>query len=146
MIPGFLWVTRPEEMAQCRAIRQRVFIEEQGFSREFDEIDETAWHLLFLDDEIPVGTARLFLYGGEWHAGRVCVLREYRGRGIGAFLMKECIQKAASMGQSSVLSVSAQLRARPFYEKLGFTAEGEPYLDEQCPHIRMVLPLRPAER
>ena len=50
MIPGFLWVTQPEEMAQCRSVRQCVFIEEQGFSNEFDEIDETAHHLLFLDD------------------------------------------------------------------------------------------------
>lgn len=141
MIPGFLWVTQPQEMAQCRSVRQKVFIEEQGFSHEFDEIDEIAHHLLFLDDETPVATARLFLYQGEWHAGRVCVLKEYRGQGIGAFLMKECIRKAAELGQSRILSVSAQLQARPFYESLGFSAEGEPYLDEHCPHIRMIFPL-----
>ena len=137
MIPGFLWVTQPEEFEQCRFVRTQVFIEEQGFSNEFDEMDQTAHHLLFLDDEKPVATARLFLYQGEWHAGRVCVLKSYRGRGIGAFLMKECIKKASELGQSQVLSISAQLQARPFYEKLGFRSQGEPYLDEHCPHIKL---------
>ena len=51
MIPGFLWVTQPEEFEQCRFVRTQVFIEEQGFSNEFDEMDQTAHHLLFLDDE-----------------------------------------------------------------------------------------------
>ena len=33
--------------------------------------------------------------------------------------------------------VSAQVRAMPFYESLGYTVEGEQYMDEHCPHIRM---------
>ena len=36
------------------------------------------------------------------------------------------------------IEVSAQCRVQPFYEKCGFTPVGEVYLDEFCPHIRMV--------
>lgn len=141
MISGYLWVTQPEELEQCFSVRQAVFVEEQGFQNEFDEIDQTAYHLLFLDDEKPVGTARLFLYQKCWHIGRVCVLPEYRGRRIGAFLVKECIKKAEELGQSRQISISAQLQAKSFYEKLGFSISGDLHMDEHCPHITMTLPI-----
>jgi predicted GNAT family N-acyltransferase len=139
MIAGYLWVTQPEELKQCFAVRQSVFVEEQGFQNEFDEIDQIAHHLLFLDNDTPIGTARLFLWQGDWHIGRVCVLPEYRGQKIGAFLVKECIEKAKELGQSHTVSISAQVQAESFYEKLGFQKNGNVYLDEHCPHITMTL-------
>lgn len=138
MLSGFLWVTKDYEREQCFFIRKKVFMEEQGFCNEFDEIDEIAHHLLFLDDETPVGTARLFLYEGEWHIGRVAILKEYRGKGIGRFLIEEAVQKATELGQSSVISLGAQVQAKSFYEKLGFDVAGKVYFDEGCPHVRMI--------
>lgn len=140
MIAGYLWVTTEEEKNLCHSVREKVFIEEQGFSKEneFDIIDGYAHHLLFLDDNQPVGTARLYEQDGEWHIGRVAALNTYRGKGVGKFLMMECIQKARELDPHKLISLSAQEQAAPFYEKLGFVKEGQPYFDEHCPHIRMV--------
>lgn len=138
MISGYLWTTTQEELQQCFSVRQKVFVEEQGFQNEFDQIDKEAHHLLFLDDETPIGTARLFLENGAWHIGRICVLKEYRGQHIGKFLVEECVQKAAELGESKEIWLDAQCRVRSFYESLGFEAKGEEHLDEGCPHISMV--------
>ena len=75
MIPGFLWVTQPEEFEQCRFVRTQVFIEEQGFSNEFDEMDQTAHHLLFLDDEKPVAPPGSFFTKGMACRPRLCALK-----------------------------------------------------------------------
>lgn len=141
MIAGFLWITEQSELEQCFSVRKKVFMEEQGFHDEFDEIDDRAHHILFLDDDKPVGTARLFLYENEWHIGRVCVLKEYRGQGIGKFMVQEAVCKARELGQSKVLSLSAQVRVKDFYEKLGFKQSGEQLYDEGCPHIPMKIEL-----
>ncbi|MGI5959737.1 MAG: GNAT family N-acetyltransferase [Massiliimalia sp.] len=140
MISGYLWTTTEEEKKQCFSIREKVFVEEQGFSieNEFDAIDQEAHHLLFLDDETPIATARLFLENGTWHIGRICVLKEYRGQNIGKFLVEECVQKAKELGESNQVWLDAQCRVRGFYEALGFEARGEEHLDEWCPHISMV--------
>lgn len=137
MLYGFLWTTTEEELQQCFFVRKKVFMEEQGFQNEFDEIDEIAHHLLFLDDEAPIATARLFFYENCWHIGRVCVLKEYRGNRIGQFLIEECLHKAKELRKSNLVRLGAQVRAMPFYEKLGFTPCSEEYDDEGCPHIMM---------
>lgn len=141
MLSGFLWVTEESEKQQCFSIRQEVFVKEQGFELEFDEIDDVAYHLLFLDDEKPVATARLFLCDWEWHIGRVCVLKAYRNKGIGKFLVKECINKAKELKKSTVIGLSAQTSAQAFYQKLGFSPTGDIFYDETCPHIQMKMTL-----
>ena len=65
------WLTRTLELkdptahAELLAIRQRVFVEEQGVPRELehDAHDASAIHLLALSDRDPVGTARLLADG-----------------------------------------------------------------------------------
>lgn len=137
MIAGFLWVTEPQDLARCFTLREQVFMQEQGFSYDQDEQDADALHLLFLDDELPVGTLRLFLDGDDWHVGRICVKQTYRGNGIGRFLVEECIQKAREQGRAKRLILGSQLHARGFYEALGFTPYGEPFLDDGAPHVHM---------
>lgn len=143
MISAYLWVTEKEDLQKCFNIREKVFINEQGFLEEFDDIDNIAHHLLFLDDEKEIATARLFIDENKnWHIGRVCVLKEYRGNGIGAFLIKECILKAKELNQSSTVVLGAQLKAKKFYEKLGFIQYGEIFYEEDCPHIMMKISLK----
>ena len=57
---------------EAAAIRQAVFVEEQGFQEEFDAIDRHALHLLLFADGRPVGTLRAFTEDGgtRWHIGR----------------------------------------------------------------------------
>lgn len=123
---------------QTQAIRQEVFMGEQGFSYEFDETDTTALHLTLYEDGRAAGCCRLFPgeSPGAWHVGRVAVRRECRGRGLGARIMLEA-EKAALARGGVCMELSAQVRAAGFYLGLGYVQEGEEYLDEQCPHIRI---------
>ena len=48
-----------------RAIREEIFRDEQKFSTEFDEIDDTCWHLLITEDDgkgIAVASADYRMY------------------------------------------------------------------------------------
>lgn len=117
-------------------IRRRVFVEEQGFENEFDEIDGRAVHAVLYIDGVAAATARL--YGDDgWHIGRVACLYEYRGKGLGAAVIGELERYAAERGVRRI-SLSAQLRAKGFYERLGYTSLDDIHYDEYCPHVTMI--------
>ena len=114
-------------------------MEEQGFQEEFDAIDRHALHLLLFADGRPVGTLRAFTEDGgtRWHIGRVAVIQSARKLHLGRRMMDLAEAELRRRGAAGI-EVSAQCRVQPFYEKCGFTSVGEVYLDEFCPHIRMV--------
>ena len=75
---------------EAKDIRTAVFIDEQGFKNEFDEIDDTAKHILIYHDGKAVGVARFFSEDGkEYHIGRVAVLKPYRKYGYGKEITPE---------------------------------------------------------
>ncbi|WP_103258375.1 GNAT family N-acetyltransferase [Tabrizicola aquatica] len=134
-------VTR--DIATCQRLRRMVFIEEQGVSEadEVDGLDDQAIHLLAWDGEVPVGTARLLLKGATGKIGRVCVLAQARSTGLGAELIRTAL--GVLKGQPGVTEayLGSQSHATGFYEKLGFTVEGEEFLDAGIPHRHMRRPL-----
>lgn len=140
----YKWSKGLTDFNDAHFIRETVFIKEQGFDSEFDEIDETAHHLIiyFEDDKVitakPVAVARIFSEHDacEYHIGRVAVLKEYRGFHYGEALMKEAMRKATELGAKTAV-LGAQKRVVQFYAKLGFEAFGEEYLDQFCPHVNM---------
>jgi predicted GNAT family N-acyltransferase len=140
----FKWNKGHTSFDDAHFIRESVFVKEQGFDSEFDEIDEIAYHLTiyFEDDNViaekAVAVARIFTENEteEYHIGRVAVLKEYRGFHYGEALMKEAMRKAAELGAKTAV-LGAQKRVEPFYAKLGFEAFGEEYLDQFCPHVNM---------
>jgi ElaA protein len=73
--------------------------------------------------------------GGVAKIERVAVVREARGRGVGALLMRHCMDRLDRERVATVLS--AQVHAQAFYRRLGYAAEGEPYLEDGLLHIRM---------
>ncbi len=119
-------------------VRTRVFVEEQGFQNEFDEIDASALHLVASEEGAPVGTCRLFLSAarGCYVLGRLAVLKAGRGKGVGQALVRACEKCALEDGQHRI-ELLAQVRAQGFYEKLGFHALDERCDDEGCPHVWM---------
>lgn len=131
-----------EDLAACLAIRRAVFIEEQAVPEELevDGLDGEATHLLATLDGRPVGTARLLAKGGTGKIGRVAVLREARGRGIGAALIRRAVEELRARGLARA-KLGSQVHAIPFYEGLGFVAEGPVYDDAGIPHRDMALPL-----
>lgn len=118
-------------------VRESVFLDEQGFETEYDEIDNTALHLQVFDGERVIGAGRLFPERGTvWHIGRIAVLPAYRHQQVGRRIMESLEQRAKECGGTEVM-LSAQMQAAGFYDKCGYERIGEPYLEESCQHILM---------
>ena len=124
-------------------IRKKVFANEQKYpiSVEFDDHDKTCDHLLLTVDGTPAATARVFMTDEQTaKIGRLAVLKEYRGQHLGAELIKELKKRSKALGAKKIY-VIAQVYAVRFYEKYGFMAYGNEYLDIHIPHIDMDCPL-----
>lgn len=123
-------------------IRLRVFVAEQGVPEEIelDEHDATAEHFLAEVAGRPVGTARMLRKGDVGVLGRLAVLPEGRGSGLGAALVRAVEERARAEGMAAV-ELHAQTGAQGFYERLGYQAFGEPHLEAGIPHVWMRKPL-----
>jgi predicted GNAT family N-acyltransferase len=134
----------PEDLAACVHIRRVVFIAEQGVPEadELDGLDNVCRHFLALPEKASppmraFGTARiLFLDDGSAKAQRVAVLKEMRGRGVGAALMFALEGEAARAGRA-VMILGSQVTAVPFYSKLGYEPYGDVFLDAGIEHRMM---------
>jgi predicted GNAT family N-acyltransferase len=125
--------------ADIARIRQIVFQQEQGVAPalDWDGQDDQCHHLIAYIDQDPVGVARLRPLETEMaKLERVAVLKPWRGQGIG----KALVQTAIALVQTQnieILVLHAQLPSVPFYESLGFTASGDPFLEANIPHLKM---------
>ncbi len=118
-------------------IRTEIFMKEQGFENEFDEIDEQCMHLVIYDKVTPIGTCRFYSQdNNQYVIGRIAVLSSYRSMGIGKVIVEKAEEYIKKIGGIEV-TLSAQVRVQGFYKRMGYACEGEPYLDEYCPHILM---------
>ena len=88
-------ITRTDDLAACNAIRRVVFIDEQAVPEELemDDLDGEAIHLLATVDGRPAGTARLLLRDEVGKIGRVAVLADRRGTGLGAALIRAALDE-----------------------------------------------------
>lgn len=120
-------------------VRETVFIQEQGFCEEFDEIDTIANHVtIYVDGELA-GCGRCFPTGKEKHLytlGRIAVLKPYRKMALGSKILQELEAIARQKGANAV-TLDAQCRAMPFYCKAGYHVCGELHMDEHVPHKQM---------
>lgn len=133
-------IGRTENLAACRAIRHAVFVVEQNVpeAEEWDDLDADSIHLLASTaDGTALGTARLIQRGETGKITRVAVLKQARGTGLGAALIRESMRIFAAMPGITRLQLGAQNHAIPFYEKLGFAAYGPEYMDGGIPHHDM---------
>ncbi|MCH7387026.1 GNAT family N-acetyltransferase [Acinetobacter modestus] len=123
----------------AKLIRTQVFICEQGITEadEWDDQDVISQHFVIYDQYQPIATARLLENNS---VGRVAVLKAYRGQGLGQMIMLEIIGYAQKQ-RRSVLTLSSQVHAISFYEKLGFTVQGNSYDECGIPHIEMTMSL-----
>lgn len=125
-----------ENLPQAADIRRKVFMEEQGFVNEFDKIDAQAIHAVIFIGENAAATGRLYSDDYGWHIGRVAVLPEHRGKKLGAEIILSLEFYAKQHGVKEI-TLSAQVQATGFYEKLGYTNLGDLHMDEHCPHVTM---------
>lgn len=134
------WFEPEDGFEDAKVVRDKVFVREQGYptSLEYDDYDRTSPHLVIYDDNKPVATGRVISDGGKTVSlGRIAVLKEYRGKNLGARLMHALIARARKIEGAEHLYISAQSYAVPFYEKFGFKAYGAEYLDLHIPHYDM---------
>lgn len=89
---------------------------------EFDEHDRDGTnYIVLLDDGYPVATARFYEDTSDTVIiGRVVVLTDYRGRGLGQLVVSEAEKWAFELGYKQII-VDSRLEAVSFYEKLGFS-------------------------
>ena len=123
---------------ELRTIRELVFIKEQSVPKveEWDGWDEESWHFLArTGPNTPIGCARLMQTG---QIGRMAVLREHRGLGIGALLLESAVTQAKELKMDPIF-LHAQTHAIEFYEKAGFIAHGSEFMDANIPHFAMTL-------
>lgn len=119
-----------------RSVRFRVFVEEQKVppELEWDTEDAGALHLLAEDIRChPVGTARLLPSG---QIGRMAVLSDWRGRGVGGHLLRDALRLAQARSFPRPW-VHAQVHAEGFYRVHGFEPGGEIFSEAGIPHRRM---------
>ncbi len=132
-----------DRLARAIAIRRRVFVEEQNvpIEIEIDEHDRTdrkAVHALALDaGGGAVGAGRFYVLApGLVQIGRMAVLPEARGAGVGAALLEALVGEARRRGYGAA-HLHAQVHAAEFYRKAGFVDEGPQLWDAGILHQGM---------
>jgi predicted GNAT family N-acyltransferase len=122
--------------ASAMPVRERVFIEEQSVPADIerDTHDATSRHVVaFGPDNAPIGTGRLLPDG---HIGRMAVLKEWRGKGVGAALFERLLAMASAAGIRTI-QLNAQTQAAGFYTRFGFAIRGPEFIEAGIPHVTM---------
>jgi predicted GNAT family N-acyltransferase len=130
------------DFKDLRSVREPVFVHEQQvpIEEEWDALDPQCHHVIARDaGHRPIGTGRLT---PEHKIGRMAVLREWRGRGVGEALLVALIEQARALGLRQV-SLNAQVGALGFYEKFGFQPYGGRFEEAGIQHQAMKLELDP---
>ena len=125
-----------QALTELRAVRDQVFVIEQNVPEELehDARDPLCTHVIArLQDGTPIGTGRLTT---DRHIGRMAVLAAWRGRGVGDALLLALVEQVRLRGWHDV-HLNAQVSALGFYERHGFHAEGERFMEAGIEHQAM---------
>jgi len=129
-----------DEIEAALRLRYAVFCEEQGVTPEADQDgrDPMAVHLVATEEGRLVGTCRLLMGPGPGvaHLGRMVVSADRRGHGVGSALLGEADRVARGAGARAI-RLNAQIRSRSVYDRAGYLAEGEVFLEEGIEHVAM---------
>jgi len=130
------------KMYRILALRSDVFVVEQNCAyQDLDGKDEASiW--VWAEDELGNihATARILPLGisyPEISIGRVCTSIQARGTGLGKQLMLACLSHCARLWGTQPITISAQQYLLKFYNEFGFIEEGEMYLEDDIPHLKM---------
>ena len=126
-------------MARAYTIRRRVFIEEQHVPEEIelDADDALAFHALATVGDDAIGCGRMLDHGdGEVKIGRMAVVPEFRGTGVGRDILRFLMDRARARGLRKAV-LHAQLSAEGFYLKEGFTPLGDVFDEAGVAHRKM---------
>lgn len=143
------WLTKkfealsPQEIYKIWHIRELVFIVEQNcVYLDCDGKDLSAKHLMGFDGSRLVAYLRVTPPGSrfpEYSLGRILTHPDVRGTGIGKELMRRGIEYIKKNYGEQPIRISAQAHLKRFYSSFGFQQVSEEYLEDEIPHIEMLL-------
>ena len=127
-----------DDRLKALVVRAIVFMEEQhiSYAEEMDGLDADALQILGESDGEPVAAARIRFLGDVAKLERLAIRKAWRGQGHGDRLLECMISLACERGYRTTM-LHAQARLRPFYQRHGFRAEGDPFLEADIPHLLM---------
>lgn len=131
------YIDTEDEYITALSIRKAVFIEEQHvpYDEEIDEYENTATHIIALEDSNAVGTARWRYTVDGVKLERFAVLEPYRNHGVGRALVEFAIDE---LREENILYLNAQEYVIPFYRKFNFEEIGNIFYEAEIPHKKMV--------
>jgi predicted GNAT family N-acyltransferase len=126
------------EIEQALALRERVFVGEQGVTpaADRDGLDDQSLQFVAVEDGRVVGTCRVLIRGGVARLGRMAVEPHARGRGLGRQLLEEAERGALEAG-ATLVRLHAQAAAVSLYARGGYAEVGEPFVEEGIDHVTM---------
>jgi ElaA protein len=137
-----------DNLYDAMALRCRVFVLEQGPYLDPDGIDRLAWHLLGRDDAGELQAYLRVVDPGVKYAepsiGRVITAAAVRGTGLGRRLVAEGVARCTAAWPGQGIRISAQAHLERFYGGFGFVRVGDPYPEDNIPHLEMLMPGAPA--
>lgn len=139
-------VDNQELLDACFAIRTAIFVEEQGVSAEeefdaYDALGTEARHILLYVDGVPAASSRLRIVENVAKLERICVMMDYRKHGLGRVLIDKLEQMALDQGLKRA-KLHAQVQASGFYERLGYAAASDVFMEDGIPHLLMTKQLK----
>lgn len=148
-VPGLSWTLKkfeeltPIELYKIMQLRNEVFVVEQNcVYQDADNKDIKGYHFMGWDGETLVAYTRLLPQGvsyTEASIGRVVSNPKYRRTGAGRELMQRSIENTFILFNCNAIKIGAQLYLKKFYELLGFVQCSDEYLEDNIPHIEMIL-------
>ena len=132
-----------ERLYEILKLRLEVFVVEQKCAyQDLDNKDEKALHLVGEENNKIIAYTRIFRKGDFFKnssIGRVLVKKEYRNKDYGRIIMRRSIEKLKENPKEEKIELSAQKYLLKFYSELGFEKKGEEYLEDNIPHVKMIL-------
>ena len=131
------------EIYQILRLRSEVFVVEQEcIYQDIDNKDKKAVHIFLKEKNEIIAYSRVFKekeYFENPSIGRVVVANKRRMYGVGKKIMNISIDYIKQNIKAKSIEISAQKYLKKFYSNLGFTQEGDEYLEDNIPHLRMFL-------
>ena len=128
------------EFYKILKLRIDIFVcEQERIYHELDEKDLTAMHLFHVNEQEEVDAyARVFVEDRKVIFGRLVTATSARGKGLGNRLVEEILIFCEKEWPRKIIEIEAQEQVVGLYEKFGFVSQGEPFIFESTPHIKMI--------